>query len=185
MKIKFKKTHPGAQIPTRGSEFAACWDLYAPYDFSIPPSYRDTEHVYHSFIDSYIDLERIRHPVTTIDLGIAIELEIEDEFDRYEYGETWIKPIFRKGSYVTKIYSRSSMGKKGILIPNSVGIIDSDYRDSLKAMFINLSGKVYEIKAGDRIAQLMVQRYEPLEFEEVSELSPTKRDLGGLGSTGK
>lgn len=81
------------------------------------------------------------------------------------------------------IYNRSSQGKKGITIPHSVGVIDSDYRGNLKVLLKNIGEDPYEISAGDRIAQLVVQRVELATFRD--SWNDTQRGTGGFGSTGQ
>lgn len=81
------------------------------------------------------------------------------------------------------IYNRSSQGKKGITIPHSVGVIDSDYRGNLKVLLKNIGEDPYEILAGDRIAQLVVQRVELPTFHDA--WNDTQRGTGGFGSTGQ
>lgn len=80
------------------------------------------------------------------------------------------------------VYNRSSQGKKGIQIPHSVGIIDSDYRGTIKVILKNLSNEVYKIEAGDRIAQLVIQKVELAQFHDI--WNDTQRGTGGFGSTG-
>lgn len=80
------------------------------------------------------------------------------------------------------VYNRSSQGKKGIQIPHSVGIIDSDYRGTIKVILKNLSNEVYKIARGDRIAQLIVQKVELATFHDI--WNDTQRGTGGFGSTG-
>lgn len=80
------------------------------------------------------------------------------------------------------IYNRSSQGKKGITIPHSVGVIDSDYRGNLKVLLKNISEDPYLIQQGDRIAQLVVQRVELPTFRDA--WNDTTRGVGGFGSTG-
>lgn len=86
--------------------------------------------------------------------------------------------------YVGLLFPRSSNSKKGLLLSNSVGIIDSGYRGevTMKFKMTTIIGCVYEI--GDRIGQLIILPYPKIEFEEVSELSETERGSGGYGSTG-
>ena len=64
------------------------------------------------------------------------------------------------------IYNRSSQGKRGITIPHSVGVIDSDYRGNLKVLLKNISEDPHLIQQGDRIAQLVVQRVELPQFRD-------------------
>ena len=87
---------------------------------------------------------------------------------------------------VALIYSRSGMGAKhGISLTNSVGVIDYDYRGELIVSLINSSSVPFTIEPGDRIAQMMVMKTEPLKAEFVEDLSSTERGSGGFGSTGK
>jgi dUTP pyrophosphatase len=81
------------------------------------------------------------------------------------------------------IYNRSSQGKRGITIPHSVGVIDADYRGNLKVLLKNISEDPYTIEAGDRIAQLVVQRVELPTFRDA--WNDTQRGTGGFGSTGQ
>ena len=85
--------------------------------------------------------------------------------------------------FVGLIYNRSSQGKKGITIPHSVGVIDSDYRGNLKVLLKNISEDPYLIVAGDRIAQLVIQPVVLADFYD--SWNDTQRGTGGFGSTGK
>lgn len=80
------------------------------------------------------------------------------------------------------VYNRSSQGKKGITIPHSVGIIDSDYRGTIKVILKNLGEDPYKIRQGDRIAQLVIQKIELASFQDI--WNDTQRGTGGFGSTG-
>ena len=84
--------------------------------------------------------------------------------------------------YAGFVYNRSSQGKKGIQIPHSVGIIDSDYRGTIKVILKNLGSDPYKIARGDRIAQLIVQKVELVTFHDI--WNDTQRGTGGFGSTG-
>lgn len=88
-----------------------------------------------------------------------------------------------KGYYVS-LLPRSSFGKKKIIITNSPGTIDSDYTGEIFVMLYNLSDDFFYVKQGDRIAQMLLQSYNPIEFEVVSEFESTERGEGGFGSTG-
>jgi dUTP pyrophosphatase len=117
---------------------------------------------------------------TQITYGLGIALEIPKGF-------------------VGLVFPRSSIRKTGLQLSNSVGVIDSGYRGELQATFNKVFGgeamydemKVNEIqpndfyKVGDRIAQIIIIPYPPIEFDEVAELSDTERGEGGFGSTGK
>jgi dUTP pyrophosphatase len=81
------------------------------------------------------------------------------------------------------VYNRSSQGKKGISIPHSVGIIDSEYRGNIKVILKNLGDDPYKIERGDRIAQLVIQKVELVNFTDI--WNDTARGSGGFGSTGQ
>lgn len=80
------------------------------------------------------------------------------------------------------VYNRSSQGKKGIVIPHSVGVIDSDYRGTIKVLLKNISEDPFKIVAGDRVAQLVIQPIELVQFKDI--WNDTNRGTGGFGSTG-
>lgn len=88
--------------------------------------------------------------------------------------------------YEAQLRPRSGLAfKHGITLPNTPATIDSDYRGELKVAVINLSKESYTIKTGDRIAQMVIAKYEKAELVEVEALTETKRGEGGFGSTGK
>ena len=80
------------------------------------------------------------------------------------------------------VFNRSSQGKKGITIPHSVGVIDSGYRDTIKVLLKNIGDDPYKITAGDRIAQLVIQKVELVGFKDI--WNDSTRGTGGFGSTG-
>lgn len=75
--------------------------------------------------------------------------------------------------------------KKGLTVLNSPGTIDSDYRGEVRVILVNLSNESVELKPGERIAQMVVAKYERVEWQEVDKLNETKRGEGGFGSTGQ
>lgn len=75
--------------------------------------------------------------------------------------------------------------KQGITCLNSPGTVDADYRGELKVILINLSGQPQTIQPGDRIAQLVIQQVEKIEWIPVDALGNSERGAGGFGSTGK
>ena len=89
--------------------------------------------------------------------------------------------------YVMRVYSRSGHGfKHNVTLANSVGVIDSDYRGSVKVKLVQVGEPdPLPIKYGDRIAQAIIEPIPRAEFEWADELSETKRGNGGFGSTGK
>jgi len=88
--------------------------------------------------------------------------------------------------YEMQIRPRSGLAiKHGITCLNSPGTIDSDYRGEIKIILINLSSEEQAINPGDRIAQMIIQKTERAEFEQVEFLNNTERAAGGFGHTGK
>ena len=87
--------------------------------------------------------------------------------------------------YEVQIRARSGMSiKHGITVINGIGTIDSDYRGELGVLLVNLSNEDYTISSGDKIAQMVLCKYEVVEFIEVEELDDTKRSSGGFGHSG-
>ena len=141
MKIQLLTT--SAKVPTRGSDEAAGYDLYAD-------------------VQEVISIEP--NETKLIPTGISIALP--------------------KGTF-GGIYARSGLAlKQGLRPANCVGVIDSDYRGPIGVALHNDSGVVREINPGDRIAQLIIQKYVSEEFEVVNTLDETERGSGGFGSTG-
>lgn len=88
--------------------------------------------------------------------------------------------------YEMQIRPRSGLAAKhGITVLNSPGTIDADYRGEIKVILVNLSNTPFTIEPGERIAQMIVARYEQVEWQAVKSLSETERGAGGFGSTGK
>jgi dUTP pyrophosphatase len=107
---------------------------------------------------------------TQITFGLGVALEIPEGF-------------------VGLVFPRSSIRNTDLTLSNSVGVIDSGYRGELQATF-NKKGvsKIdggYIYMVGDRVAQIIIVPYPPIEFEEADELNNTERGEGGFGSTGK
>lgn len=87
--------------------------------------------------------------------------------------------------YEAQIRPRSGWAlKHGISCLNSPGTIDADYRGEIGVILANLSNEAFEIKDGDRIAQMIIAKHESAIWVEVEELSSTERGSGGFGSTG-
>lgn len=75
--------------------------------------------------------------------------------------------------------------KHGVTVLNAPGTIDADYRGEVGVLLINHGQEPFEVKDGERIAQLVVARYELVAFEEVVDLSTSERGAGGFGHTGR
>ena len=149
--MKFKFLTDTATEPTRGSEYAAGYDLYAD---SCNGGLRN-------------GWSLIIQPNETVKVGTGIAVAIPD-------------------GYFGGIYARSGLAtKKGLAPANKVGVIDSDYRGEIIVALHNHSSIPQTINQGERIAQLIIQPYASVEWEEAEELDSTERGDGGFGSTGK
>lgn len=105
-------------------------------------------------------------PHTTIKVPTGIAMELPEDM-------------------VGLIYARSGLAtKKGLAPANKVGVIDSDYRGELIVALHNHSNETQTISKGERVAQLVITPFYQASFEEVDDLSVTKRGSGGFGSTG-
>lgn len=88
--------------------------------------------------------------------------------------------------YEAQIRPRSGLSiKHGISLINCVGTIDEDYRGEVCIPIVNLSNQSYVIQPGERVAQMIIAKYEQAKIEVVTELTDTVRGEGGFGSTGK
>lgn len=87
--------------------------------------------------------------------------------------------------YEAQIRPRSGLAaKKGITLLNSPGTIDADYRGEIGVILVNLSKEPFVIEDGERIAQMVIAKYEQIQWQPVDTLSDTERGAGGFGSTG-
>ena len=87
--------------------------------------------------------------------------------------------------YEVQIRPRSGLAlKHAITLPNSPATIDPGYRGELRVILLNLGKEEYEVQAGDRIAQIVVARYEAVQWDE-GDLSDSTRGHGGFGSSGR
>ena len=143
MKINIKRLNDLAKIPTRGSEYAAGYDLYAATEY---------------------DIEIAPHSTIKVGTGIAMELP-----------EGTFGAIFARSGLATK---------KGLRPANCVGVCDSDYRGEYIVPLHNDTDEMMSIAAGERIAQLIVMDFNPVEFNEVDSLNDTERGACGFGSSG-
>lgn len=170
------KTINGGKMPTKGTEFSACVDLYANADVSIGAG-----------------------ETVVIPLGVCID----SDFLVYEIAEVHVKTdgtvsegdgskaVKFMQSHYLQLMLRSSLGKKGLILPNGVGVIDMDYADEMCLIVHNPvimetletvfkeEIKPYIITKGDRIAQIMLCEHKSFLFGIESE---AKR-VGGMGST--
>lgn len=88
--------------------------------------------------------------------------------------------------YEAQIRPRSGLAAKfGVTVANAPGTVDADYRGEVKVILVNLSKDPFVINPGERIAQMVIAKYDKIEWEEVEELGDTERGDGGFGSTGR
>ena len=125
-----------------------------------------------------------------MDIRASLTKEILIEKGKIAIIPTGIFVEIPKG-YEIQVRSRSGLAAKhGIFVLNSPGTIDSDYRGEIKVILYNpvsyIEGtkKAFEIKNGDRIAQIVLSKINTIQWEEAFDLNETKRSTGGLGSTG-
>ena len=117
-----------------------------------------------------------------VDLVAAVDVTIAPG-DR-KLVPTGLKVAVPEG-YELQLRPRSGLAlKHGISLPNTPATIDADYRGELQVILINLGAESFAVRRGDRIAQMLVQKVEPVRFREVEVLPESGRGSGGFGSTG-
>jgi len=143
MEVKVKRVTETATLPTRGSQGAAGYDLYADIDYPV-----------------------MIRPNESAMIWSGISMEIPH-------------------GYFGAVYARSGLAtRQGLRPPNCVGVIDEDYRGNIGIAMRNDSTEAQLIYPKERIAQIVIQPYLPVELVEVTELSDTERGTGGFGSSG-
>jgi len=133
-----------------------------------------------------------KHPLPEYQTSLSAGLDLRANLE----GSEIIKPLERKligtglfmelpAGYEAQVRPRSGLAyKHGITVLNSPGTIDADYRGEIKVLLVNLSNESFEIKDGERIAQMVVAAHEQITWTSETELSATERGAGGYGSTG-
>ena len=154
-----KKLSAQAKTPTRGSAFAAGYDIYSAKECVIP--------------------KRGKGLVDT-DISIAVGEGCCTLSAAYSRGHVHLLTIIIADG---RIAPRSGLAVKHF-IDTGAGVIDSDYRGQVKVLLFNHSEMDFEIKEGDRIAQLVIERIYTPEVVVVEELKETIRGEGGFGSSG-
>ena len=91
------------------------------------------------------------------------------------------------GGYAGFVQPRSGLAlRNGVTCLNTPGLVDAGYRDEIRVILVNLDPtEDFEVNRGDRVAQLVIQRVEAIEWHEVVALDDTPRGVGGFGSTGR
>ena len=111
----------------------------------------------------------------------AIEIYPGDQ----ELIRTGIAIHIKDPGYAGMIIPRSGLGKRGVVLGNLVGLIDSDYQGEIKVLLWNRGNEVVKIECMDRIAQLVIVPVIQAQFEIVKHFEQSQRGAGGFGSTGK
>jgi dUTP pyrophosphatase len=164
--MRFMKTNPEAIIPTKKLLTDAGYDLYSCEDIIIPSVWRIFFHrisfwlSHEVFMQKSFDNSDIL--ATKISTGIALEIP------EGQYG---------------RICDRSGLGSK--LLHVFAGCIDSSYRGEILVCLVNFGFNDYVVKKGDRVAQIVFEKYENHDFVEVESLSESDRGNNGFGSSGK
>jgi dUTP pyrophosphatase len=125
-----------------------------------------------------------------IDLKVASFSEWNGELMEIYPGDeeligTGVSIHIKDPGYAGMIIPRSGLGKKGIVLGNLVGLIDSDYQGEIKVLLWNRGYDIVKIEHMDRIAQLVIVPIVQAKFEIVQEFEQSQRGQGGFGSTGK
>ena len=165
MQIQIKKLSNTAKLPMQASSGAAGYDLFA--DFASTPEYNNYLHAYSDKDNENVQETVIIPPHTSIIISTGISVVIPE-------------------GYFGGVYARGGIAaKEGLRPANCVGVVDSDYRGPIMVAIRNDSNTTHTISNGQRIAQLVIQKHETIEFEEVDELPVTERQTGAFGSTGE
>lgn len=154
MQVKIKKLNVNAKTPKYATDGAAGLDIYS---VNVKYVYEDDAK------DQYTQysLSNLKY----IEYGTGLSIEIPP-------------------GHVGLIYPRSSITNKDLMLGNSVGVIDSDYRGEITFRFKPTKLGTNEYKIGEKIGQLIITPIPLVELVEVTELSDTVRSSGGYGSTG-
>jgi len=119
-----------------------------------------------------------------MDLYAAVENDLIIPSNEWKLVPTGIAISLPEG-YEAQVRPRSGLAlKQGVSILNTPGTVDADYRGEVGIILMNHSKGDIVIKRGDRIAQMIINEIVRIEFEEVTELTETKRGAGGFGHTG-
>lgn len=138
-------------------------------------------------------INRSHHPLPEYATTASAGLDLRANLD----GPVTLKPLERRliptGLYIAlpegceaQIRPRSGLAlKHGISLLNTPGTIDADYRGEIGVILVNISNEPFEVRDGERIAQMVIARYEQVEWEPAESLDATERGAGGFGHTGR
>ena len=133
-----------------------------------------------------------KHELPSYETMLSAGMDIRANMDMSVTLKPLERIIIKTGLYMSlprgleaQVRPRSGLAaKKGITVLNSPGTIDADYRGEIGVILINLSKEDFIINDGDRIAQLVIAKYEQIKWKKVTVLDETERGDGGFGSTG-
>jgi dUTP pyrophosphatase len=126
---------------------------------------------------------------TAMSAGMDLRANLPD-------GDVELRPLERRliptglhialpDGYEAQIRPRSGLAAKyGVAVLNTPGTIDADYRGEIKVILVNLSNETFMVKNGERVCQMVIAKYEKVEWEETDNLDDTERGEGGFGHTG-
>jgi len=143
----------------------------------------------------------VRIPIRRLDAGLPLPAAQHDGdagIDLYAANDVTLDPgggralvptgiaVAIPPGYAGFVQPRSGLAlRHGVTLVNTPGLIDAGYRDEIRVLLINHDpADPFKVSRGDRIAQLVIQRVESVEWDEVDDLDDTQRGLGGWGSTG-
>lgn len=138
-------------------------------------------------------INRSHHPLPEYATTASAGLDLRANLD----SPVTLQPLERKliptGLYIAlpegceaQIRPRSGLAlKHGISLLNTPGTIDADYRGEIGVILVNISNEPFEVCDGERIAQMVIARYEQVEWEPTESLDATERGAGGFGHTGR
>ncbi len=120
-----------------------------------------------------------------MDLRANLNEEINIHPGQRKLISTGLKLALPKG-FEAQVRPRSGLAlKHGLTVLNAPGTIDSDYRGDIGVILINHGDKIFCVKSGDRIAQLLIAKYDHVEWQKSETLDDTQRGQGGFGHSGK
>ena len=137
-------------------------------------------------------VNKSKHPLPTYETSNSAGMDLRANLDEPIVLKPLERTLVKTGLFIAipagyegQVRPRSGLAlKKGITCLNSPGTIDADYRGEVGVILVNLSNEPFVINDGERIAQLVIARYESAEWEPVELLDQTERGAGGFGSTG-
>lgn len=138
-------------------------------------------------------INRSKHGLPAYQTALSAGMDLRANLDE----AIVLKPLERRlvptglfialpAGYEAQVRPRSGLAlKRGITVLNAPGTIDADYRGEVCVVLVNLSAEEFIIEDGERIAQMVIARYEQVVWDEVEVLTDTERGAGGFGHTGE